>query len=292
MTRAAVLFPGQGNLAADLSSRLERTDPELHELVVRRAGAEVFDRAEESQRWRQPAQFAASMGCWRTIEPALASGELTGAPVEIVAFAGHSLGEITALTAAGALVVADAVELVCLRGELFAAVETDGPPAGMCAIVGDDALAFARSQAGQDLVVANDNSPQQVVIAGGRDAVLAARAAARGSGLRAVMLPLGIAAHTALMAEVVAPLAALLSGFDLAEPAAPVWSSTRAAPFSDTRDELAAGCTAPVRWRETVIGIRDAGAALMIDAGPGHVLAAQAAKTIGPDVEVLAPCDE
>lgn len=291
MTRAAILFPGQGNLAPDLSTRLQRSDPELHELIVTRAGADVFDRADDGQQWRQPAVFAASMGCWRTIERAIEAGELWPEPLEIIAFAGHSLGEIGALVASGALAVADAVELVCVRGEVFGAVETSGPPAAMCAIVGNDALAVARAQLRDDLFVANDNSPQQVVVAGSREAVLAARAAARGSGLRAVMMPMTFPGHTPWAADVVAPLAELLAGIELAEPTAPVWSGTHAAPFVDTRSEIAVGCTIPVRWRETVIALRDQGAELMIDVGPGHVLAAQAAKTVGPEIETLAPCD-
>lgn len=291
MTRTAILFPGQGNLPADLSTRLKEVDPELHELIVNRAGPEIFDRADEGQRWRQPALFAASMGCWRTIEAAIESGDLASGPVDIVAFAGHSLGEIGALVAAGALAPADAVELVCLRGELFGAIE-EARPAAMCAIVGDGALVFAQSQTGGELFLANDNSPQQVVIAGAREAVLAARSEARTQGLRAVMLPMRAAGHTPWMEEAVEPLTGLFATFELTEPSAQVWSSSRAAPFTDPGAELAAGCVIPVRWRETVLAIRDAGAELMVDVGPGHVLAAQTSKTVGPDVDVLAPCDE
>jgi len=107
-----------------------------------------------------------------------------------------------------------------------------------------------------------------------------------------VMLPMQVAGHTPAVGAVVEPLAATVAAFELAEPTAPVWSSTTAAPFGDVGSELAAGCATLVRWRETVIGLHDAGAQLMIDVGPGHALAGQAAKTVGPDVEVLAPCDE
>lgn len=292
MTRAAVLFPGQGNLPADLSSRLEREDPELHELVIRRAGAEVFDRADEQQRWRQPALFAASMGCWRTIELAIDAGDLPFERDNIVAFAGHSLGEVAALVAAGRLLPADAVELVCLRGTIFDEIAEHGRPAAMCAIVGDDPLEFAHTHVSDEVFIANDNSPNQIVICGDSDAIRAVRGHARSAGLRAVMLPIGVAAHSSWMEPLTEPLTAQLAGFEIADASVPVWSSTLAAPFDDVRAGLVSGCTSPVRWRELVIALADAGVDLMVDVGPGHVLAAQATKTLGPAVDVMAPCNE
>jgi [acyl-carrier-protein] S-malonyltransferase len=197
-----------------------------------------------------------------------------------MAVAGHSLGEYSALVAAGALRFADAVRLVHLRGKFM----QEAVPAGvgaMAAILGlaaDEVLAACRESAGAEVVSpANLNGGGQVVIAGHKAAVERACAAAKARGAkRAVPLAVSAPFHCALMQPAAERLAAELARVDIAAPEVPVVSNVEAAPNQDptrVRDLLARQVTAPVRWEESVQRLAAMGVTRAIEVGAGNVLA-------------------
>lgn len=278
----AVLFPGQGTAPRDMRSIVVRDAPDLIDLLEQEVGEDLFERADESARRMQPAMLGCMLAGWRRLERLAREGRFDRG--EVGAFAGHSLGEIAALVAAGALATDDAIRLVHLRGRLFEEAEA-GPAAGaMCAIVGPDARAYVEPLLGAELFLANDNSPLQVVVSGTRDAVGAVSRGAREDGLRAVPMYMRYAAHSPWMRGVTGPLRTTLDELSFGTPSAPVWCSTTARPFADVRAELAEGVALPVQWRGLLENVYAQGARRYVDAGPGHVVAALAAKTLG-DVE-------
>ena len=164
-TDIALLFPGQGSQTPDMRDDVARELPDLLERCIELVGEDPFARVDESTRFAQPAIFCASIAGWhgaRDAEPAMA--------------AGHSLGEIGALTAAGVLELDDALRLVVLRGKLMAEADDSG---SMLALLGgtiEDAEAIAQAAG---VTVANDNAPGQVVLSGERGALEEAEEAAR-----------------------------------------------------------------------------------------------------------------
>jgi malonyl CoA-acyl carrier protein transacylase len=230
--------------------------PELLERCVRLVGEDPFARVEENTRFAQPAIFCASIAGWDALG------------VEPAAAAGHSLGELAALAAAGVLDRDDALRLVVLRGALMGEARNGS----MLALVGaglEDAEAIA-AEAG--VTVANDNAPGQIVLSGSRDALARAQAAAAERGRRAIALDVAGAFHSPAMEPAVAPFRAALDEAELHEARFPVVSCASAAPFMDVRAELAGALTRPVRWRETILALHDAGAREFVEAGPGSVL--------------------
>jgi malonyl CoA-acyl carrier protein transacylase len=152
----AALFPGQGSQTPGMRDLVAGRAPELLERVTELVGEDPFPRVTESTRFAQPAIFCVSIVAWEAI------GQPAGAA------AGHSLGEIAALTAAGVLDRGDALELVVTRGRLMADADPDG---SMLAIIGgtiEDAEAIAEAAG---ITVANDNAPGQVVLSGPRDGI-------------------------------------------------------------------------------------------------------------------------
>lgn len=261
MTSVAYLFPGQGVQEPQHEEFVRELAPDLLDIVVDQAGANPFPRCGESTRFAQPAIVLASLAAWRG----------RGAP-DGAAFAGHSLGELSALAAAGAITETAAVRLAVVRGELMAQAAERRPGGTMLAVLGgtpEQALQLAEDHA---LVVANDNAPGQLVLAGSQDGVDAARSDARGRGLRALELDVTGAFHSPQMLPARRALADELAAVTWATPSAPVFSGLTAAPFSDPVQELAAAVVAPVRWRETLLALRTAGAERFVDVGPGDVL--------------------
>jgi [acyl-carrier-protein] S-malonyltransferase len=252
----AALFPGQGSQTPDMRDLVAERAPELLERCVALVGEDPFARVEENTRFAQPAIFCASLAGWDALG------------VEPAAAAGHSLGELAALAAAGVLLREDALRLVVLRGTLMGEAENGS----MLALVGatlEDAQAIA-AEAG--VTVANDNAPGQVVLSGPRDALAKAEAAAGERGRRALPLDVAGAFHSPAMQPAVAPFRAALEGVELHAGAFPVFSCASAAPFADVRAELAGALVKPVRWRETVLALHEAGAREFVEAGPGAVL--------------------
>ncbi|HEX6022082.1 MAG TPA: ACP S-malonyltransferase [Solirubrobacter sp.] len=231
--------------------------PELLDKVTELVGEDPFARVEENTRFAQPAIFCASIVGWDALG------------LHPSAAAGHSLGELAALTAAGVLKRDDALELVVLRGRLMGEARNGS----MLALVGatlEDAREIA---AAGGVTVANDNAPGQVVLSGELDALDQTEQIAADRGTRVIRLDVAGAFHSPLMEPAVQPFRDALDGVEISDGDFPVYSCASAAPFKDVRDELANALTRPVRWRETVIAMHEAGAPSFVEVGPGKVLA-------------------
>jgi [acyl-carrier-protein] S-malonyltransferase len=222
----------------------------------------------------QPALFVTSMAILRVLE------ELV--PNARPAFgAGHSLGEITALAAAGALTFADGVRLVRERGRLMKAAGETAPGA-MAALLGLDAgpvrevCAAVAAETGGVLVLANDNCPGQIVISGDVESVELGMTRAKEAGARrAVKLAVSIASHSPLMRGAAEEFAAVLAATPFTDTAYPVYANVTAAPVQGAaalRDELAQQLTSSVRWTESVRAMIAAGADTFIEIGSKDVL--------------------
>jgi malonyl CoA-acyl carrier protein transacylase len=266
MGLTAILFPGQGSQTPDMGDSVQRVRPDLLERVGQIMGLDPFERVEESTEFAQPAIFCASLAAWTE----------QGSPVGDL-MAGHSLGELSALAAAGALSEVDALELVVLRGRLMARAGAGG----MVALLGSGAAERAPGLAkAHGLAVANDNCPTQVVLSGPREDLPAAAAAARELGLRTMDLPVAGAFHSPMMAPAVPEFAAALEQVEVRPPSVTVLSAVTAQPFDDVRLRLAEAITMPVRWRETMLEARRRGAERFVEVGPGRVLTGLVKRTL------------
>jgi [acyl-carrier-protein] S-malonyltransferase len=237
----------------------------------------------------QPALLAHGAAAWAVLRDAAAG--------QVVAAAGHSLGEFTAYHAAGALSAEAAARLVRRRGELMYHSGVSRPGA-MAALLGDptqpieELCAIATREAGV-VVPANYNSPGQLVISGEVAGVERAMALAKEAGVRrAVRLNVSGAFHSPLMAVALPGLEQALDDAALADPAFPVYANVTARPVTrgaDARALLLRQLTAPVRWTEVVRAIAaDHPDALYAEVGPGSVLAGLMKKCV-PGAEVV-PC--
>lgn len=138
------------------------------------------------------------------------------------------------------------------------------------------------------LTLANDNSPEQVVLSGDAVAVDAACNRAKVEGLRAARLRVSGAFHSSAMAAAAPELERALGGIELNQPSLPVFSGVTAAPFDDIRTRLVEGLTSPVRWREILLALREQGATRFLEVGPGRVLTGLVRKTLdGVEAEVV-----
>jgi [acyl-carrier-protein] S-malonyltransferase len=269
----AVLFPGQGSQTPDMRDLVARRAPELLERCLALVGEDPFPRAGESTRYAQPAIFCAGLAGWDALDL-----DSPGAA------AGHSLGELGALAAAGVLERDDALRLVVLRGKLMAEADDAGSMLALVGATEEDSEAIA---AAAGVTVANDNAPGQVVLSGPREALARAEEEARERGRRALPLDVAGAFHSPAMEPAVEPFKAALDDAPVHEPRFPVFSCATARPFEDVRAELAAALIRPVRWRETVLALHEAGARRFVEVGPGKVLA-RLGKRILPDHPVEA----
>ena len=215
---------------------------------------------------------------------AMAALDAEGVTVEAAAFvAGHSLGEYSALAAAGALTLADTARLLRIRGRAMQEATPVGTGA-MAALLGLD-FAAARAVAeeaagGQVCAAANDNDPGQVVVSGDRAAVERAVEIAKGRGARrALMLPVSAPFHCALMAPAAERMRAALAEVDLARPAVPLVANVRAEAVSDPdeiRRLLVEQVTGTVRWRESVAWMAGQGVTELVEIGAGKALCGMA----------------
>lgn len=239
----------------------------------------------------QPAVLTMSIAVVRVIEERFGTLLTEQAPY----FAGHSLGEYSALTASGALALADAARLVQARGRAIQEAAPTGTGA-MAAIIGltlDEVRAIAREAAGDDEVcqVANDNAPAEQVVSGHRTAVARAGDIARARGAKRV-IPLAVSApfHSALAAPAAATIERLLAGVDLIGPRIPVVANATATPQDQPdaiRRRLVEQLTEMVRWRESVEFLRDRGVGLLVELGTGSVLS-ELTERIDPALEARA----
>jgi acyl transferase domain-containing protein len=276
MAVTAILFPGQGSQTPEMRDTVAEVRPDLLSLAEQIVGEDPFARLEEGTKFAQPAIFCASLAGW----------EALGRPPGDF-MAGHSLGELAALVAAGWLDERDGLELVALRGRLMQESGERAGDGGMLALMGRGAADHAVELAeAHGLSLANDNSPQQVVLSGDRAGFQAASAAAEELGLRAVELPVTGAFHSPMMAEAVPPFAAALERVEVTPPErVTVFSAVTAAPFEDVRRQLAQALTMPVRWREMLLAMHEGGAERFIEVGPGRVLTGLVKRTLR-DVEL------
>src|SRR3954465_14856225 len=258
----ALLFPGQGSQTADMRETVERWRPDLLELALEEVGSDLFDRAADGTRWAQPAIYCA----------ALAGAEELGVQPDVMA--GHSLGEITALVAAGALSADDGLRLVAARGRFMQEAAEETGDGGMTAVRAreDNREAIAEVAAANDVAIANDNAPDQLVLSGAVDALDRVEAELRERGVRGKRLPVAGAFHSPLMEPAVEPFRAVVEGIEFAEPSVPVMSCVTARPFDDIRYELVRALTDPVRWLDVVRALDERGVTEFVETGPGSVL--------------------
>ena len=253
--------------------------------------AERLDRTEHAQ----PAILATSIAILAALRERWAA---EGLEAPLPAFvAGHSMGQYTALVAAGALNLEDGVRLVHQRGRLMQA-SGQGRDGAMAAIIGlDDArlpeLVDSASRHGV-FVVANRNAPGQVVVSGERPAVEAGAELAKSLGAkRAIVLPVSVAAHSPLMVEAAEGMRAALSGITFHDPTVPLLANADARPIETAagcRAELVEHLTAGVDWIRIVERMAAAGVTTFVEIGPGRVLTGLI-KRIAPEAEVI-PADD
>lgn len=280
MMKFAFLFPGQGSQSiammqglADLSV-VRDTFAEASDILNQNLWAMVSDGPLEALNATvntQPVMLTAGVATYRAW---LAQG---GRTPEVMA--GHSLGEYTALVAAGALSFADALPLVRIRALAMQDAVAEGVGA-MAAILGldDDTVraVCAIAAEGEVLAAVNYNSPGQVVIAGNRAAVERGMVLAKEKGAkRALALPVSVPSHCALMHPAAEKLSAALSAIQISAPQVPVLHNADVTSYQHAdqiRDVLARQLYSPVRWVETVRAMANDGVTLAAECGPGKVL--------------------
>ncbi|MFL5844355.1 MAG: ACP S-malonyltransferase [Solirubrobacteraceae bacterium] len=276
MPHVAILFPGQGCLTADAPARTRALWPELVDRAAELLGDDPFKHAHASTASAQPAIFVASMAAWR---------ELDLGPDQVCGMAGHSLGEFSALAAAGALSVDDALRLTVLRGRAMAHAARQHPNGTMVALLGGELGRATQLAERHEVAVANDNAPGQLVVSGARVDVQALVAAARAEGFKTMELDVAGAFHSPHMRTAVLPLLRALEKAMRFEPRVPVISGYSARPFRDLPLELSRAVVATVRWREVMQALVAGGATEFLDVGPGKVLARLVKRNVGVEVD-------
>ncbi len=277
----AMLFPGQGSQGVGMLAALSAGHPEVAQTWAEASQALGYDVGklinegplEELNRTErtQPALLAAGIAVWRAWQ----SKNLPPPS----AFAGHSLGEYTALVAAGALPFADALKLVQLRGQLMQAAVPAGE-GGMAAVIGLDEAGVeklcAANPTGAVLEPVNYNAPGQIVVAGQTAALdwLYANAKAQGARM-AVKLPVSVPSHCSLMKSAALTLSGQLTTVPFHTPAIPVLHNMDAGPHlqpTAVRAALRQQLYMPVRWTQTIQNLKSMNIATMFECGPGKVL--------------------
>jgi len=303
----AFLFPGQGSQAVGMGADLAEAFSSAREVfqeIDDALGQHLFKLMKEGDpedltltENAQPALMAVSLAVMRTLEKEFGVG------VEKAAFvAGHSLGEYSALAAAGAISVADTARLLKLRGQAMQRAVPVGEGA-MASLIGpksDVALAEEAAAAGSAFgvcVVANDNNAGNVVISGAKAAVDAAIEKAKELGARAIPLNVSAPFHCPLMQPAADEMAKALATATIISPRAPLVANVTARPTNDPeaiRRMLVEQVTGRVRWRESMLWLAgEGGVTRFAEAGAGKVLSGMA-KRIAPDAEATplnAPAD-
>ena len=305
MTDFAYVFPGQGSQSVGMGRALAETSPAAADTFAAadaasgspirtlawEGPAEELDRTENAQ----PALLATSIAILEAMRERWASA---GLPEPTPRFAaGHSMGQYSALVAAGALALGDGIRLVRRRGELMQA-SGGGRDGSMAAIIGLDDAALpdlvARASAHGVFVVANRNAPGQVVVSGERPAIDAGAGIARELGAkRAIVLPVSVAAHSPLMAEAADGMRIALADVAFAAPRVPLLANADARTITTAdgcRVELVEHLTAGVDWVGAIGSMVAAGVATFVEVGPGKVLSGLV-RRIAPDAEIIAADD-
>lgn len=299
MTRAFI-FPGQGSQAVGMGKALSEASPaarqvfeEVDAALGQNLSRLMFEGPSEELTLTanaQPALMAASLAVLRALEAERGLDLARDAAF----VAGHSLGEYSALAAAGTVSISDAARLLRIRGEAMQRAVAPGVGA-MAALLGPD-LATARDiaeEAAQGMVcdVANDNGAGQVVLSGHREAVERAMALAQGRGVRrAVLLNVSAPFHCALMAPAAEAMRRALAEVAMKPPVVPVYANVTAGPLTDPdaiRDALVTQVTGTVRWAESVAAMAEAGVDRFHELGAGKVLTGLV-KRIAPNASASA----
>ena len=281
----AFVFPGQGSQAVGMGKALAASFPparqvfdEVDEALANKLSAIVFEGPAETLTLTenaQPALMAVSLATLRVLEAE--AGLDLKRDAQFVA--GHSLGEYSALAAAGAFTIADTARLLRLRGQAMQKAVPVGIGA-MAALIGlefDTAAAVAREAAqGQVCQAANDNGAGQVVVSGDKAAVERAVEIAKTKGAkRAMLLPVSAPFHCALMQPAADVMAQALAKVSIKPPLVPVVANVLAKPISEPAEIVAAliaQVTGTVRWRESVAFMAGAGVNTFYEVGAGKVL--------------------
>ena len=267
--RLAVLFPGQGSQTSEMRREVEAVRPDLLELARAEVGEDPFERVEESTRWQQPAIFCASLAGW----------EALSSEHEPAVMAGHSMGEIAALVAAGALAEEDGLKLVAARGRLMEEAAEAARPGGMLAVRASRRQ-VEEPAARLGLTIANENSPEQIVLSGEDEALEAVAAELSEEGVRTRRLGVSGAFHSPAMGPSVPRFRAELDRVEVRRPRVPVISCVTAQPFDDPRRLLAEAICRPVRWLGVLRALREHGARRFVETGPGKVLTGLARRSL------------
>jgi [acyl-carrier-protein] S-malonyltransferase len=280
----AFTFPGQGSQFVGMGQALAESSPAA-KAVFDRVDAALGEKLSELM-WSGPAETLtltantqpALMACGMAAMAALE--EAHGITVEHAKFvAGHSLGEYTALCAAGAISLEDTARLLRIRGNAMQSAVPAGKGA-MAALLGAtfeqaEAVVASGLEFG-DCQIANDNAPGQIVISGEKRAVEAAAESAKGHGVKkAVLLPVSAPFHCSLMQPAADAMADALEDVDVQSPRVPVINNVQARPVTDPvqlRTDLVTQVTGQVRWRESMQYMFDQGVELFVEPGCGKVL--------------------
>ncbi len=286
----ALVFPGQGAQYVGMGTELAEAHPQAKAIldeaddVLGFSLSNIMANGPEEELTRtdisQPAILTAS---WMSHQVLTAAVD----DLQFEACAGLSLGEYTALIAAGVLSFADALRLVRIRGEAMQAA-AEAVPSGMVALIGteeDGAQALCDKVREDDvLTVANLNSPGQVVISGSQSACDRAVAAAKDAGIRRAMpLPVAGAFHSPLMEPAGEKLATAIADVSLADPKVPVYTNVTAQAVrsaSEIPDLLVKQLTSPVRWAASVQQMHSDGINDFLELGPGKTLCGMIQRTV------------
>ena len=293
MQKTAFLFPGQGSQTVGMGQALAASSPQARArltMIDEALGESLSSLMADGPldeltltRNAQPALFASSVAVLAALEAA--SGKPVSALTDFVA--GHSLGEYSALAAAGTLEIQDAAHLLRLRGDSMQKAVPVGAGA-MAALLGADleladAIVAESSDAGL-VQIANDNAPGQIVVSGSLAGVEKAMAVAKEKGVRrALKLPVSAPFHCDLMAPAAQEMAAALATASMKDAAMPVICNISASgetSASALRQNLVAQVTGRVRWRETLLKLRSKGVTRFVEVGTGKVLSGLVKRTL------------
>ncbi|MCA3645833.1 MAG: ACP S-malonyltransferase [Methylobacterium sp.] len=306
MSRTAFLFPGQGSQAVGMGKSLaENFAParavfdEVDAALGQKLSTLMFEGPEDQLTLTanaQPALMAVSLAVIRTLEAE--KGLDLGKAADFVA--GHSLGEYSALAAAGSLTISETAKLLRIRGDAMQAAVPVGRGA-MCALIGAEwelAAEIAREAAQNEVCdVANDNGGGQVVLSGHKGAIDRAIEIAKAKGVkRALPLPVSAPFHSSLMQPAADRMREALAGASIQAPKVPVVANVLAAPVTDPeaiRRHLVEQVTGSVRWRESMLWLGANGVTRFVECGSGKVLTGLAKRVVaGSEAVSLGTADD